>query len=130
MIQPQDNRSAIRPPFRDAARPPAFVLAVLIGCVIVGSLAPATSTVMVDIGRLQINDKVMHFCATWRFRFCLWSDSGTGAGAHGRSVDVSSWRPHGGRAAFLPRPLRGAWDVIANGAGVSCGALLGRPVRA
>jgi hypothetical protein len=36
---------------------------VLIGCVIVGSLLPAASPVMVDIGRLQINDKALHFCA-------------------------------------------------------------------
>ena len=36
---------------------------VLLGCVVIGSLLPAASPVMVDIGRLQINDKVMHFCA-------------------------------------------------------------------
>ena len=28
-----------------------------------GSLLPAASPVMVDIGRLHVNDKVMHFCA-------------------------------------------------------------------
>ena len=44
----------------------AFIMvlwAVLIGCVIVGSLLPAASPVMVDIGRLHVNDKVMHFGA-------------------------------------------------------------------
>ncbi len=35
----------------------------LICCVVIGSLSPAGSPVMVDIGRLHINDKVMHFCA-------------------------------------------------------------------
>ena len=39
------------------------VWAVLAGCVVIGSLLPAASPVMVDIGRLHVNDKVMHFCA-------------------------------------------------------------------
>ena len=37
--------------------------AVLICCVVVGSLLPAASPVMVAVGRLNINDKVEHFCA-------------------------------------------------------------------
>jgi hypothetical protein len=45
--------------------------AALICCVVIGSLSPPASPVMVDIGRLHINDKVMHFCAIWRFRFYL-----------------------------------------------------------
>ena len=36
---------------------------VLICCVVIGSLLPAASPVMVQIGRLHINDKVQHFCA-------------------------------------------------------------------
>jgi hypothetical protein len=36
---------------------------VLICCVVIGSLLPAASPVMVEIGRLHINDKVMHFGA-------------------------------------------------------------------
>jgi hypothetical protein len=36
---------------------------VLICCVVVGSLSPAASHVMAAVGRLHINDKVMHFCA-------------------------------------------------------------------
>jgi hypothetical protein len=35
----------------------------LIGCVVVGSLLPAASPVMVAVGRLNINDKVEHFGA-------------------------------------------------------------------
>ena len=44
----------------------AFIMvlwAVLVSCAIVGSLLPAASPVMVDIGRLHVNDKVMHFGA-------------------------------------------------------------------
>src|ERR1035441_6860916 len=37
--------------------------AALMCCVVIGSLLPAASPVMVDIGRLHVNDKVMHFCA-------------------------------------------------------------------
>lgn len=35
----------------------------LICCVIVSSLLPAASPVMVAVGRRHINDKVQHFCA-------------------------------------------------------------------
>ena len=31
--------------------------------VVIGSLLPSAAPVMVNIGRLHINDKVMHFCA-------------------------------------------------------------------
>ena len=37
--------------------------AVLICCVVVGSLVPARSPVIVAIGRLHISLKVLHFCA-------------------------------------------------------------------
>jgi hypothetical protein len=37
--------------------------AVLLCCVVIGSLLPAASPVMVAIGRLHINDKVQHFGA-------------------------------------------------------------------
>ena len=35
--------------------------AVLVCCVVIGSLSPAASPLMVNIGRLRINDKVLHF---------------------------------------------------------------------
>ena len=67
------NRSMLRAQNKPTPRfglPPetrrALILAfwaVLICCVVIGSLLPAASPVMVDIGRLHINDKVMHFCA-------------------------------------------------------------------
>jgi hypothetical protein len=37
--------------------------AVPVCCVVIGSLPPAASSVMVDVGRLHINDKVTHFGA-------------------------------------------------------------------
>src|SRR5438270_10684226 len=37
--------------------------AALLSFVVIGSLLPSGSPVMVDIGRLHINDKVMHLCA-------------------------------------------------------------------
>ena len=37
--------------------------AVLICCVVVGSLVPAKSSVIVGIGRLHISLKVLHFCS-------------------------------------------------------------------
>ena len=43
---------------------PILVLwAVPVCCAVIGSLLPAASSVMVDVGRLHINDKVMHFGA-------------------------------------------------------------------
>ena len=39
------------------------VWAVLIGCVVVGSLAPAASSLMVAVGRLHVWDKLLHFGA-------------------------------------------------------------------
>lgn len=49
---------------RSAMRPSLVSLwLVLIACVIVGSLLPAASPIMVAIGRLHINDKLQHFSA-------------------------------------------------------------------
>ena len=106
------------------------VWAVLVGCVVIGSLLPAASPVMVDIGRLHVNDKVMHFCAYLALSFlpvigCQDRRRGLMAGLSmfllGALMEAGQhFSP--GRAVELP-------DVLANGAGVSCGALLGLPVR-
>src|ERR1039457_242905 len=64
MLQTQ-NKSTPRFRLAPQARR-ALILAfwaVLICCVVIGSLSPAASPVMVDIGRLHIPDKVQHFCA-------------------------------------------------------------------
>ena len=59
-----DSRSPVTKTVFRYARP--FLLAlwvVLICCVIVGSLLPASSPVILAIGRLHISFKVLHFCA-------------------------------------------------------------------
>jgi VanZ family protein len=106
------------------------VWAVLICCVVVGSLLPASNPVMVDIGRLHINDKVQHFCAYLVLSF----------------LPVIGFRGHrkglmAGISMFLLGVLMEAsqhfspgravelGDVVANGVGVSCGTLLGLPMR-
>ena len=37
--------------------------ALMLVCVVIGSLLPAASPVIVEIGSLHVNDKVMHFAA-------------------------------------------------------------------
>jgi hypothetical protein len=98
--------------------------AVLICCVVAGSLLPAVSPVMVAVGRLHINDKVMHFGAYLVLSL----------------LPVAGFRDRrAGLAAGLSMFLLGAvleacqqfsfgrtaefGDVVANGVGVSCGAL-------
>src|ERR1035437_7779619 len=104
--------------------------AVLIACVVVGSLLPAANPVMVDIGRLHISDKVMHFGAylalsllpVIRFR-----DRRRGLRA-GLSMFLLGILMEAGQQ-FSPGRAVELGDVLANGAGVSCGALLGLPIR-
>ena len=105
--------------------------AVLVCCVVIGSLSPAASPLMVDIGRLHINDKVMHFCAYLALSFlpvigCQDRRRGLTAGL---SMFVLGILMEAGQH-FSPGRAVELGDVIANGAGVSCGALLGLPIRA
>jgi VanZ family protein len=105
--------------------------AVLICCVVAGSLMPASSPVIVAVGRLNINDKLMHFGAYLALSLLPvigFRDRRRGLAA-GLSMFVlgiimeAAQQSAPGRAVELG-------DVIANGAGVSCGALLGLPIRA
>jgi VanZ family protein len=122
------NDSMLREPSNHTAL--LTVWAVLICCVVVGSLLPASNPVMVDIGRLHINDKVQHFCAYLVLSF----------------LPVIGFRGHrkglmAGISMFLLGVLMEAsqhfspgravelGDVVANGVGVSCGTLLGLPMR-
>jgi VanZ family protein len=122
------NNSMLREPSNHTAL--LTVWAVLICCVVVGSLLPASNPVMVDIGRLHINDKVQHFCAYLVLSF----------------LPVIGFRGHrkglmAGISMFLLGVLMEAsqhfspgravelGDVVANGVGVSCGTLLGLPMR-
>lgn len=97
--------------------------------VVVGSLSPAASPLMVDIGRLRINDKVLHFCAYLALSFLPvigFQDRRHGLRA-GFSMFLLGVLMEAGSISPLAAPSNS--DVIANGAGVTCGALLGQPIR-
>ena len=103
---------------------------VLICCVVVGSLLPAASPVMVAVGRLHINDKVLHFGAYVALSLLPvigFRDRRRGIVA-GVSMFVLGVLLEGGQH-FSPGRAVEFGDVIANGAGVSCGVLLAPPIR-
>lgn len=105
--------------------------AVLIGCVIIGSLLPAASPVMVAVGRMHVSDKVLHFCAYLALSLLPvigFRDRRRGLVA-GLSMFALSILLEAGQH-FAPGRAVELGDVIANGAGVSCGTLLGLPIRA
>ena len=86
---------------------------------------------MVDIGRLHVSDKVMHFCAYLALSFlpvigCQDRRRGLLAGL---STFLLGILMEAGQH-FSPGRAVELGDVLANGAGVSCGALLGLPIRA
>jgi VanZ family protein len=104
--------------------------AVLICCVVIGSLSPAASPLMVDIGRLHINDKVMHFCAYLALSFLPvigFQDRRRGIVA-GLLMFLLGVLMEAGQH-YSPGRAVELGDVIANGAGVSFGTLLGLPIR-
>jgi VanZ family protein len=104
--------------------------AVLIVCVIVGSLLPAASPVMVAIGRLHIWDKLQHFGAYLALSFLPvigFRDKRRGIVA-GLSMFVLGALLEAGQH-FSPGRVVELGDVVANGVGVSCGTLLGLPIR-
>jgi VanZ family protein len=105
--------------------------AVLICFVVVGSLLPAASPVMTAVGRLHINDKVQHFCAYLALSLLPvigFRDRRRGLMA-GLSMFLLGILMEAGQH-FSPGRAVELGDVLANGAGVSCGALLGLPIRA
>ena len=107
-----------------------FFWAVLICCVIVGELLPAASPVMMAIGRLHIWDKLQHFGAYLALSILPvigFRDRRRGILA-GLSMFVLGVLLEGGQH-FSPGRSVELGDVIANGIGVSCGALLGLPFR-
>jgi VanZ family protein len=106
------------------------VWAVLLGFVVIGSLLPAASPVMVDIGRLHVNDKVMHFCAYLALSFLPvigFRDRRRGLMA-GLSMFLLGILMEAGQH-FSPGRAVELGDVVANGVGVGCGTLLGLPIR-
>ena len=85
---------------------------------------------MVDIGRLQVNDKVLHFGAYLALSFLPvigFRDRRRGIVA-GLSMFILGILLEAGQH-FSPGRAVELGDVIANGAGVSCGALLGQSTR-
>jgi VanZ family protein len=120
MLPDQNNRTVL-----------LALWAVLICCVVIGSLAPAASPLMVAIGRLHIWDKLQHFGAYLALSFLPvigFRDKRRGIVA-GLSMFVLGTLLEGGQH-FSPGRAVELGDVLANGVGVSCGALLGLPIRA
>jgi VanZ family protein len=122
------NDSMLREPSNHTAL--LTVWAVLICCVVVGSLLPASNPVMVDIGRLHINDKVQHFCAYLVLSFLpVIGFRGHRKGLMaGISMFLLGILMEAGQH-FSPGRAVELGDVVANGVGVSCGTLLGLPIR-
>ena len=103
---------------------------VLICCVVIGSLLPAANPVIVMIGRLHIWDKLQHFGAYLALPFLPvigFRDRRRGLMA-GLSMFLLGILMEAGQH-FSPGRAVELGDVVANGAGVSCGALLGLPIR-
>jgi VanZ family protein len=130
------HRTTYRPIRRDSAHDMRYLMllilwAVLICCVIVGSLLPSASPIMVAVGRLHINDKVEHFSAY--LALALLPVLGFRHRRKGIMVGLSMFilgiLMEAGQH-FSPGRVVEFGDVIANGLGVSCGALLGLPIRA
>ena len=122
------NDSMLREPSKRTAL--LAVWAVLIGCVVIGSLLPAASPVMVAVGRLHINDKVQHFGAYFALSFLPvigFRDRRRGLMA-GISMFLLGVLMEAGQH-FSPGRAVELGDVVANGVGVSCGTLLGLPIR-
>jgi VanZ family protein len=103
---------------------------VLICCVVIGSLLPAANPVMVMIGRLHIWDKLQHFGAYLALSLLPvigFRDRRRGLMA-GLSMFLLGILMEAGQH-FSPGRAVELGDVVANGAGVSCGTLLGLPIR-
>jgi hypothetical protein len=115
------------------ARRRALILvlwAVLICCVVVGSLAPGASSLMVAIGRLHIWDKLQHFGAYLALSILPvigFRDRRRGILAV-LSMFVLGVLLELGQH-FSPGRSVQLGDLVANGVGVSCGALMGLPFR-
>jgi VanZ family protein len=104
--------------------------AVLICGVVVGSLLPAASPVMVAVGRLRVSDKVLHFCAYLALSSLPvigFRDRRRGIVA-GLSMFILGILMEVAQQSSPGRAME-LGDVVANGLGVSCGVLLAPPMR-
>jgi hypothetical protein len=103
---------------------------VLIWCIVIGSLAPAGSALMVAVGRLHIWDKLQHFSAYLALSSLPvigFRDRRRGV-LTALSMFVLGALLEAGQH-FSPGRAVELGDVIANGAGVICGTALGLPFR-
>jgi VanZ family protein len=85
---------------------------------------------MSAVGRLHVSDKVLHFCAYLALSFLPvigFHDHRRGIAA-GVSMFLLSILLEAGQH-YSPGRAVEFGDVLANGAGVSCGTLLGLPIR-
>ena len=122
------NNSMLREPRNHTAL--LAVWAVLICCVVVGSLLPAANPLMVAIGHLHIWDKLQHFGAYLALSFLPvvgFRDRRRGLVA-GLSMFLLGILMEAGQH-FAPGRAVELGDVVANGAGVGFGTLLGLPIR-
>src|ERR1019366_1868768 len=104
--------------------------AVLICCVVIGSLLPAASPVMIAIGRLHIWDKLQHFGAYLALSFLPvigFRDRRRGLIA-GLSMFLLGILMEAGQH-FSPGRSPELGDILANGLGVACGVILASPIR-
>ncbi|MEN6532049.1 MAG: VanZ family protein [Bryobacteraceae bacterium] len=110
---------------------PILTLWVLSICVVaVYSFLPADSYLTIVLSRLNIGDKVLHFCAYVMLSVLPvagFSDRRRGIAA-GLLMFALGILIEGGQYFSVGRAVEFS-DVIANGAGVSCGTLLGLPIR-
>jgi VanZ family protein len=123
------NDSVLREPSNHRAL--LGVWAVLICCVVVGSLLPAANPVMVAIGRLHIWDKLQHFGAYLALSILPvigFRDKRRGI-VVGLSMFLLGVLLELGQH-FSPGRSVEPGDVLANGLGVTCGAVLGSLLRA
>jgi VanZ family protein len=103
---------------------------VLLGSVVIGSLLPAANPLMVAIGHLHVWDKLQHFGAYLALSLLPvigFRDRRRGLVA-GLSMFLLGILMEAGQH-FSPGRAVELGDVIANGAGVSFGTLLGLPIR-
>ena len=107
-----------------------IVWAVLVCCVIIGSLSPDASPLIVAVRRLHIYGKLWHFCMYLAVSFppvigIRYRRKGVILGLSmfllGIVMEAGQHFSAGRTPAF--------GDIVANGIGVTCGVLLARPVR-
>ena len=105
-----------------------WVWAIWLGCVVIGSLLPASSPV---VGALaQISDKAFHFVAYFVLAILPVTsfESRRGGLTTALLMAVLGLALEGGQT-FSPGRTVEITDVIANNFGVLCGLLLGLPLR-